>query len=122
MRSRIDRLFARWSEKQSLVPMALLLALLCLLLTGGCSRISTTVLPPVVLAKPQPPAVAMEPCPPMLPILKEDLEQIWLIDPSRVPREVLENEAIQGEQYRECVRKHDALILWVQETTTSPSP
>lgn len=86
--------------------------LLCLPWIGACSATSTTVLLP---EKPLPPTVAMQPCPERLPVLQEDLEQVWLIDPERVPREILENEIEQGRIYRECAHKHADLIQWVKE-------
>jgi hypothetical protein len=116
MRSRTVLSSVKSSEKQSFRRMVALSALLLLPWIGACSRISTTVLQPEKPV-PQIPVVAMQPCPPILPILREDLEEIWMIDPSRVPREVLENEIIQGELYRNCVRKHEALRQWVLETT-----
>lgn len=48
-----------------------------------------------------------------LPILTGDLEALWRELPADVPRAILNNEAAQGLAYRECTRRHDALVEWV---------
>lgn len=55
----------------------------------------------------------MQPCPSQLPTLPSDLQRVWDEDPSTAVRVILDNEALQGEQYRACVARHRALIDWV---------
>lgn len=55
----------------------------------------------------------MRSCAP-LPLLTRDLEALWREIPAEVPRTILDNEAAQGLAYRECARRHGALIEWVR--------
>lgn len=57
----------------------------------------------------------MQLCPSSLPTLPNDMQQRWDADPAAAVRLLLDNEARQGEQYRDCAARHSSLVDWVLE-------
>jgi len=43
------------------------------------------------------------------------MQRRWDEDPAAAVRLILDNEALQGEQYRACAARQRALAEWVQE-------
>ena len=58
----------------------------------------------------------MQPCPATLSGLPSDLQARWDQDPAAVVRAILDNEARQGDQYRECAARHASLVEWIVES------